>query len=96
MSRENVTNCPLCGGSSGVLESRDKGLIAGMHARRRRRNCNVCGEKFTTYELSKTSFLSMYSIVKEVEAIMEKQKLEKIRESIDGLIKIAQNQPSNN
>ena len=38
--------CPLCGGSSSVIETR-----SSPHENRRRRQCDVCHHRFTTKEL---------------------------------------------
>ncbi len=39
--------CKLCGGNTGVLDSRRSDLMNGI---RRRRICKGCGARFTTYE----------------------------------------------
>lgn len=38
--------CPKCNGESKVVDSRDEEL-----ARRRRRQCNICKHRYTTYEI---------------------------------------------
>lgn len=38
--------CPKCNGESKVIDSRDE-----ESARRRRRQCNGCGNRYTTYEI---------------------------------------------
>ena len=40
--------CPDCSGKTGVIESRD---VQGRY--RRRRACNECRWRFTTYEVTK-------------------------------------------
>jgi len=48
-------NCPFCAkNDSQVLESRS---VEDGHAIRRRRLCNKCGKRFTTYEKVKDNFL---------------------------------------
>lgn len=38
--------CPKCNGESHVIDSRDE-----ESARRRRRKCDSCGHRYTTYEI---------------------------------------------
>ena len=53
------SDCPKCGGTSRVLEVRfgvDMGhhfkRVQGIIGTRRRRECQACGHRWTTYELS--------------------------------------------
>lgn len=40
-------NCPRCGTSTGVIETRD---VLQIHSQRRRHRCPSCLHRFTTYE----------------------------------------------
>lgn len=52
--------CPKCQrGSSSVVDSRDS--LSGK-SRRRRHQCNHCGERFTTYEITATEYEKMKAI----------------------------------
>lgn len=42
--------CPACGDDTRIIDSRQVGEVA----KRRRRKCTSCSERFTTYELTAT------------------------------------------
>lgn len=46
--------CPQCNGESCVIDSRD-----GEDARRRRRKCNKCSHRYTTYEIHAKNYERM-------------------------------------
>lgn len=45
--------CPACSGQTKVLDSR----VAPGGSIRRRRECEACGERFTTYERAGAAFM---------------------------------------
>ena len=61
--------CPSCGAERpGVYDSRP-GIAFGVPAHRRRRRCESCGHKFTTFEIIATDVASIRnSSVKELVA----------------------------
>lgn len=51
----NGIDCPECGGGTVVVDTRETNVsIMGSKviSRRRRRDCDICGVRFTTYEIS--------------------------------------------
>ena len=51
--------CLLCPGGTHVLDSR---YTKGLEAQRRRRKCDRCGHRFTTYELPVTQYRAILTM----------------------------------
>ena len=63
-----MITCPNCGDASDVIDSQPSG-----NTKRRRRQCRGCGEKWTTYEMTKDQVRLLHEQVKWAQAIQNRE-----------------------
>lgn len=73
--------CPKCGGTTTVKDSRDVGEI------KRRRWCDDCGHRFSTYELTQTELTRIRRKANENTAAVDRAIIQKAIRSLQEIVK---------